>query len=125
MGAHDLGRVIDVNNALDGDGPFLPKGREPSRRRTGQTLLQRPLRPEYPAEDDHGQGGLRPPGDYNDLREVERRIAEGDKRAALFSRQAYHISKEIGARAAVLGGLAEAVILDGRPGTAARSLHPL
>ena len=65
VGAHDLGRVIDVNNALGRRRPlFSRKGGEPSRRRTGQTLLQRPLRPEYPAEDDHGQGwACRPPGD--------------------------------------------------------------
>jgi butyrate kinase len=25
VGAHQLGRVIDVNNALDGDGPFSPE----------------------------------------------------------------------------------------------------
>ncbi len=25
VGAHDHGRVIDVNNALDGDGPFSPE----------------------------------------------------------------------------------------------------
>ena len=61
-----------------------------------------------------GRGGLVAHLGTNDLREVERRIAEGDKRAALvFEAMAYHISKEIGACAAVLGGLAEAVILTG------------
>nr|WP_276318596.1 butyrate kinase [Marinitoga lauensis] len=28
IGAHKKGKVIDVNNALDGDGPFTPKGLE-------------------------------------------------------------------------------------------------
>ena len=31
VGAHRGGRVIDVNNALDGDGAFYPNGREPYR----------------------------------------------------------------------------------------------
>jgi butyrate kinase len=115
VGAHDLGRVIDVNNALDGDGPFSPE-------RAGSLPAGELVRLYYSGRYDQntllkmitGRGGLVAHLGTNDLREVECRIAEGDKRAALvFEAMAYHISKEIGACAAVLGGLAEAVILTG------------
>ena len=50
----------------------------------------------------------------NDLREVQRRMDEGDDRAKLvFEAMAYQIAKEIGACAAVLEGKADAVVFTG------------
>ncbi|NLK19534.1 MAG: butyrate kinase [Synergistaceae bacterium] len=115
VGAHDLGRVVDVNNALDGDGPFSPE-------RAGSLPAGELVRLYYSGRYDQntllkmitGRGGLVAHLGTNDLREVERRVAEGDEKASLvFEAMAYHISKEIGACAAVLEGRAEAVILTG------------
>lgn len=115
VGAHDLGRVTDVNNALDGDGPFSPE-------RAGSLPAGELVRLYYSGRYDQsallkmitGRGGLVAHLGTNDLREVERRMAEGDEKADLvFEAMAYHISKEIGACAVVLEGRAEAVILTG------------
>ncbi|NLA90722.1 MAG: butyrate kinase [Synergistaceae bacterium] len=115
VGAHDLGRVTDVNNALDGDGPFSPE-------RAGSLPAGELVRLCYSDRYDQsallrmitGGGGLVAHLGTNDLREVERRMAEGDEKAYLvFEAMAYHISKEIGACAAVLEGRAEVVILTG------------
>lgn len=115
VGAHKDGRVIDVNNALDGEGPFSPEraGSLPvgeliklcfSGKYTQNELMKKIV----------GQGGYVAHLGTNDGREVERRVKEGDKSAELiFNAMAYQISKEIGSRAAVLSGDVDAVILTG------------
>ena len=51
---------------------------------------------------------------HRDLVEVERRIADGDRKAELvFNAMAYQIAKEIGAMAAVLDGRVDALLLTG------------
>ncbi|MGE5508312.1 MAG: butyrate kinase, partial [Chitinophagales bacterium] len=115
VGAHERGRVIDVNNALDGDGPFGVEraGGLPvsdlvrlcfSGRWTEEELLRRVRR----------QGGLVGHLGLNSGREVEARIDDGDEQAReCFEAMAYQIAKEIGGLAAVLKGQVDAVVLTG------------
>ncbi|HLA84861.1 MAG TPA: butyrate kinase [Thermoguttaceae bacterium] len=115
IGAHRKGRVVDVNDALDGDGPFSPErsGSLPtgplvaccfSGRHT-QKDVQKML---------VGHGGLFAYLGTIDCREVERRIRQGDEKAReVYEAMAYQIAKWIGASAAVLSGQVEAVVLTG------------
>ncbi len=115
VGAHKKGKVVDVNNALDGDGPFSPE-------RSGQvpvgSLVKMCFSGDYTYKEIYkmikGNGGLVGYLNTNDAREVEKRIDDGDEEAKLVYRaMAYQISKEIGADAAVLNGNVDAIILTG------------
>jgi butyrate kinase len=115
IGAHEKGRVVDVNNALDGDGPMspersgaLPVGGLISLCFSGRCTL------EEIEKKINGRGGLVAHLGTNDLREVERRIGAGDSHAALvFDALCLQLAKEIGRCAAVLKGQVDAVVLTG------------
>ncbi|MDR1874866.1 MAG: butyrate kinase [Synergistaceae bacterium] len=115
VGAHDRGRVIDVNNALDGEGPMSPE-------RSGSLpvggLMDLCFSGRHTAAEIrkmiNGRGGLVAHLGTNDMREVEGRIADGDARATLvFEAMALQIAKEIGSCATVLKGRVDAVVLTG------------
>jgi butyrate kinase len=115
VGVHKKGRIIDVNNALDGDGPFSPE-------RAGGlpvgSLIDLCYSGKYTREEMRkkivGNGGLVAYLGTNDGREVQRRIKAGDKHAELVYRaMAYQIAKEIGAASTVLKGDVDAIILTG------------
>lgn len=115
LGVHKKGRIVDVNNALDGDGPFTPE-------RSGGlpvgALVDMCFSGEYTKDEIMkmivGNGGLTAYLGTNDGREVRRRIKAGDEYAKLiYQAMAYQISKEIGAGAAVLKGEVDAIILTG------------
>ncbi|MBU4047104.1 butyrate kinase [bacterium] len=108
------GKIIDVNNANDG-GPFSPE-------RTGslpnKALIHLCYSGEYSEKELYKlithQGGLVSYLGTNDVREVMKKIEQGDKYAELiFEGMCYQIAKEIGAMAAVLKGKVEAIILTG------------
>jgi butyrate kinase len=115
VGAHKKGRVVDVNNALNGDGPFSPErsGGLPS----GQ-LIDLCFSGKYTQQELKsmvtGKGGIVAYLGTNNFIEVCSRADNGDKDAILI-REAiiYQISKEIGAMAAVLKGKVDAIILTG------------
>ena len=115
VGAHCGGRVIDVNNALDGEGPMspersgsLPVGALAALCFSGRHTLAEVQRMIC------GRGGLVAHLGTNDLREVEARVAAGDEKATLvFKALCLQIAKEIGACAAVLKGEVDAVVLTG------------
>lgn len=115
IGAHYQGRVVDVNNGLDGDGPFtpertgsLPVGDLVSLCFSGQ-LNENEIRRKIV-----GKGGLVAHLGTNDAREVENMIDEGDQKAKeIYDGMAYHIAKEIGAYSCVLKGKINAIILTG------------
>lgn len=97
VGAHFRGRYVDVNNALNGEGPFSPQrsGSLPP----GQ-LIDLCFSGRYTKEQlkklNKGAGGLVDLLQTNDLRDVEARIEQGDKDADLvFSALTYQLSKEI------------------------------
>lgn len=115
IGAHKNGRVVEVNNALDGDGPFSPErsGGLP----VGQ-LAKLCFSGEYTLDEIKklitGKGGLVAYLGSNDGREVVKMIEAGDKKAELvYKAMAYQVAKEIGACAAVLKGKVDAIILTG------------
>ena len=115
VGAHQKGRVIDVNNALDGEGPFSPErsGTIPA----GQ-LAKLCYSGEFTIEQVKkmitGQGGLVAHAGTNDAYEIEMRAKAGDNNAKLIQdAMAYNIAKSIGALAAVLKGQVDAILLTG------------
>ena len=115
VGAHRYGRVIDVNDALSGEGPFTPEraGSVPA-----APLVNMCFSGEYTREELIGKinkrGGMRGYLGTNDLRAVQKMINDGDEFAALvLDSMAYQVSKEIGAMVAVLEGMVDAIILTG------------
>jgi butyrate kinase len=115
VGAHQKGKVIDVNNALDGEGPFSPEraGGLPA----GE-LMRLCFSGEYTLEQlkskTVGNGGLSAYLGTKDGMEVKRRIAEGDEYAKLiYEAMAYQVAKEIGACSTVLKGKIDMICLTG------------
>ena len=115
VGAHRYGRVIDVNDALAGEGPFTPE-------RTGAIpvipVINMCFSGEYTqqemVEKVTQKGGMKAYLGTNDEAEVQKMINNGDEFAALvLDSMAYQVSKEIGAMVAVLEGLVDAIILTG------------
>jgi len=119
--AHRKGRMVDVNQALDGNGPFAPE-------RAGGLPVGDVVRmcfgvPPYEGLDLTyeqmfkklaGQGGLVAHLGTNNAVEVEQRITAGDDHARLiYEAMAYQISKEIGAMATVLRGQLDAIVITG------------
>lgn len=115
VGAHQKGRVVDVNNGLDGDGPFSPE-------RSGSVpvgdLIKAAFSGVYTLPDMKklvkGHGGMVAYLGTHDMRVVEDRVADGDEKATLiFEAMAYQVSKEIGGMAAVLNGQVDSIALTG------------
>jgi butyrate kinase len=115
VGAHKQGRVVDVNNALDGDGPLSPEraGSLPAGQLADLCFSGRYSHAEIKAMLT-GKGGFVAYLGTNDFREVCRMAENGDPRAILVRDAAsYQVGKEIGALAAVLNGKVDAIILTG------------
>jgi len=115
VGAHKKGRVIDVNNALDGEGPFSPEraGTLP----VGQ-LAKLCFSGKYELAEIKkmitGKGGFVAYLDTNDAYVVEQAAENGDKKAMLIQdAMAYQVAKEIGALSCVLEGEVDGIILTG------------
>jgi len=115
VGAHRMGRVIDVNNALNGDGPFSPErsGGLPS----GQ-LVDLCFSGKYSHQEMKsmitGKGGMVAYLGTNNFIEANEMADSGDQKALLMIEAiAYQISREIGSAAAVLEGKVDAIILTG------------
>lgn len=115
VGAHCKGKVIDVNQALDGEGPFSPE-------RSG-TLPAGALVKYCFSENATldgvkkmitGQGGYVAYLGTNSAYEVELMAQDGDEGARkVQDAMSYQIAKEIGALATVLKGRVDAIILTG------------
>jgi len=112
---HRQGRMIDVNQALDGTGPFSPE-------RAGGLPIGDVMRMAFSGDYTYdqmfrkliGHGGLVAHLGTNDAREVEARIAAGDEHARLvYQAMAYQIGKEVGAMSTVLHGQVDAIVLTG------------
>ncbi len=115
IGAHAEGLVIDVNNALNGDGPFAPEraGSLPS-----WSLVELAISGKYDAatlkKKLTGKGGIVAHLNINDMRKVEDMVKAGDRKATeVFEAMAYNVAKEIGGLAAVLEGRIDAIVLTG------------
>ncbi|HUU05115.1 MAG TPA: butyrate kinase [Patescibacteria group bacterium] len=115
IGAHLNGQVIDVNNALNGDGPFAPEraGSLPS-----WSLIELALSGKYDQaalkKKITGKGGIVAHLNINDMRKVEEMVKAGDRDATLiFEAMAYNVAKDIGSLATVLEGKIDAIVLTG------------
>jgi butyrate kinase len=115
VGAHSKGKVIDVNNAYDGEGPFSPErsGTVPA----GQ-LAKLCFDGEYSLDEIRkmivGEGGLVSYFGTNDAYKIELKAKAGDKEAKLIQdAMSYQVGKAIGEMAAVLKGNVDAIILTG------------
>jgi butyrate kinase len=115
VGAHRNGRVIDVNNALDGDGPFSPErsGGLPAGALSNLCFSGKYTHTEI-GQMLTGKGGMVAYLGTNNFIDVCRRAESGDP-LALLVREAcsYQIGKEIASMAAVLHGKVDAIILTG------------
>lgn len=115
VGAHRRGRVVDVNDALHGDGPFSP---ERSGALTAGQVADLCFGGEYTREEVHhmisGQGGLVALVGSNDVRDIVGKARDGDARCArAIDAMSYQIGKQIGAMAAVLEGRVDAILITG------------
>ncbi len=115
VGAHEFGKVVDVFNALDGDGAFSPE-------RAGAVqsgaLIKMCFSGKYTQQEVYGKfvgkGGFNAYLGTNDMREVTRRANEGDEKAAE-AKEAfiYQVAKDIGSMACVLSGKVDQIIVTG------------
>ena len=115
VGAHEKGRVIDVFNALDGDGAFSPEraGAVPS-----GALIKMCFSGEYTEKEVYkkivGGGGFNAYLGTNDMRDVAKMIDEGDSHADEV-REAFilQVCKNIGSMSCVLKGKVDQIIVTG------------
>ncbi len=116
VGAHTGGKVVDVFNALNGDGAFSPErvGGVPngelvklcySGKYTEQEMIKQLV----------GKGGYNAYLGTNDARDVEDlAFNKGDEKAKLcLDAFIYQVAKDIGAQAAVLSGKVDQIIMTG------------
>ncbi len=115
VAAHHQGRIVDVNNALDGDGPFAPDraGGIPS-----SDLIKTCFSGKYTEAEllrfVSSQGGLVAHLGTNSVMQAMERIAQGDERARkVMDAMCYNIAKQICAMAAPLSGQVDAIVLTG------------
>lgn len=115
IAAHEKGKMIDVVNGLDGEGPFTPE-------RTGGLPLYdfaRMILDEKLDLDDikkrlAGNGGIKSYLNEIDLRRVIKRIDQGEEDAELYlEAMTYQVAKAIGEMATVLKGNVDFIILTG------------
>lgn len=115
VGAHQQGRTIDVNDALNGDGPFSPQ-------RAGSVPAADIIRIAFSGQYTYtemmkmikGRAGLMAHLDTNDAREVNQRIDKGDEKARrVYRAMAYQVAKQITAMAAPLKGRVDGLVLTG------------
>ena len=115
VGAHNHGKVVDVNNALDGDGPFSPE-------RAGSVpigdLIKMCFSGKYSEAEVYGKvvgkGGFVGYLNTNDARVVIDKMQEGDKECeSIYKAFVYQISKAIGEMSVVLEGKVDQIIFTG------------
>ena len=115
VGCHKQGKVVEVNNALDGEGPFTPE-----RAGTVQALQffgyvkDNAMNDATVLKTLAGKGGLVAHLGTNDARAVEKRIAEGDKKAQLvYDAMIYNIARFVAAAAIPVSGMVDYIIITG------------
>lgn len=115
VGWHHLGKIIDVNNALGGEGPFSPE-------RAGTlplfSVIDLCFSGEYSKEEIKrkmvSQGGLVSYLGTSSGLEIQKRIENGDQEAQFyFDAMAYQVSKQIGSLYFAAKGKIDAIIITG------------
>ena len=115
VGAHSGGKIVDVNNILDGEGAFSPEraGTVPA-----GDLVKLCFSGKYTEKEIYkklvGGGGFNGYVGTNDARIVEDKALEGvPEYAAVLDAFHYQMAKDIGAMATVLNGKVDKIILTG------------
>lgn len=115
VGAHRRGKVIDVNNALNGDGPFSPEraGTIPA-----DQLAELCFSGRYTLKQVkkmlNGRGGLIAHLGMNDVVTIARKASEGEEPyKGVLDAMLYAVAKQVGAMYVALCGQADAIILTG------------
>lgn len=115
VGAHNHGKVVDVNNALDGDGPFSPE-------RAGSVpagdLIKMCFSGKYSESEVYtkvvGKGGFVGYLNTNDVKGTIDKMEAGDKECEkIYKAFLYQITKAIGEMSAALNGKVDQIILTG------------
>ncbi len=115
VGVHRHGKAVDVNNALDGEGPFSPEraGTLPAGQLIDLCCSGRYTKDELKKRIS-GRAGLTAHLGTTDVPAIVRRIEEGDVHAGLvLDAMIYQIAKSIGAASVVLYGKIDAILLTG------------
>ena len=115
VGAHEDGKVVDVFSAFDGDGAFSPE-------RAGGVpcgaLVKLCFSGKYTEKEVYskliGKGGFNAYCGTNDMRDVDKMVDEGDKKAEEV-REAFitQVAKDIGSMACVLQGKVDQILVTG------------
>ena len=115
VGAHRKGNVIDVNNALNGEGPISPEraGTIPA-----EALVNLCFSGKYDKKQIckmiHGRGGLVAFLKTNDMIDIEAKAVKGEEPYySMVEAMNYTISKQIGAMYVALMGQVDSIILTG------------
>lgn len=115
VGAHEKGKIVDVFNALDGDGAFSPEraGGVPS-----GALIKMCFSGKYTEKEVYskivGKGGFNAYLGTNDMRDVVKRANEGDTVAAeVRDAFTFQVAKDMGSMACVLKGKVDQIIVTG------------
>lgn len=115
VAAHRQGRVIDVNNALDGEGPFSPEraGTLPAGELINLCFTGRFTREELQKQVT-GRAGLTAHLGSTDILAILERINQGDQHAEqVLDAMIYNVAKAIGGEAVVLQGKVDAILFTG------------
>jgi len=115
VGAHCKGRVIDVNNALNGDGPFSP---ERSGTLPMNQLVDLCFSGKYSQKQIMkmitGQGGIVAHLGTNDMITVSREAEQGNEPyRTVLDAMLYNVAKQVGAMYVALDGQVDAIIYTG------------
>lgn len=115
VAAHKKGRVVDCNNALDGDGPIAPEraGTIPA-----GDLVELCFSGKYSQKEIRsmlvGKGGLVSLTGSNSVKDIAARADEGDAKSKLaIDLMVYTVAKQIGQMAVALQGNIDAILLTG------------
>ena len=114
VGAHTGGKVVDVFNALSGDGAFSPEraGAVPPGALVDMCFSGKYTQAEIKKKL-IGNGGYNAYLGTNNAQEVYKRSLTEEKAKLVFDAFVYQVSKDIGAQATVLKGKVDQIILTG------------
>jgi len=114
VGAHEKGRIIDVFNALDGDGAFSPEraGGVPS-----GALIKMCFSGQYTEKEVYskivGKGGFNAYLGTNDMRQVNKMAETSAEAAEIKEAFLLQVAKDMGSMACVLNGKVDQIIVTG------------
>ena len=113
VGLHHMGKVIDANNALDGDGPFspersgtLPVGDLAALCYSGKTLAE--IKKAIV-----GRGGIVAYFGSNNVKDLIDKADTDPEAKLIIDAMVYQIAKEIGSQSTVANGKIDAILLTG------------